>query len=70
MLGSEFPVRRAVNAEHPVVFLHLSAVLQPVMKEGEELDEQLERDRLRKVLKQMGKLKCTREVSCTVQIVN
>ncbi|KAM6323678.1 zinc finger protein 512 [Aegotheles albertisi] len=37
---------------------------QPVMKEGGELDEQLERDRLRKVLKRMGKLKCTRE-GCT-----
>ncbi|XP_027525253.1 zinc finger protein 512 isoform X2 [Corapipo altera] len=37
---------------------------QPVMKEGEEVDEQLERDRLRKVLKCMGKLKCTRE-GCT-----
>ncbi|XP_037988217.1 zinc finger protein 512 isoform X2 [Motacilla alba alba] len=37
---------------------------QPVVKEGEELDEQLERDRLRKVLKRMGKLKCTRE-GCT-----
>uniref|UniRef100_A0A8C3UHG1 Zinc finger protein 512 n=1 Tax=Catharus ustulatus TaxID=91951 RepID=A0A8C3UHG1_CATUS len=38
---------------------------QPVVKEGEELDEQLERERLRKVLKRMGKLKCTREVSCS-----
>uniref|UniRef100_A0A669PJT6 Zinc finger protein 512 n=1 Tax=Phasianus colchicus TaxID=9054 RepID=A0A669PJT6_PHACC len=38
---------------------------QPVMKEGGELDEQLERDRLRKVLKRMGKLKCTRQVSCS-----
>ncbi|KFO13928.1 Zinc finger protein 512, partial [Balearica regulorum gibbericeps] len=37
---------------------------QPVVKEGGELDEQLERDRLRKVLKCMGKLKCTRE-GCT-----
>ncbi|KAM6081916.1 LOW QUALITY PROTEIN: zinc finger protein 512 [Chlamydotis macqueenii] len=37
---------------------------QPVVKEGGELDEQLERDRLRKVLKRMGKLKCTRE-GCT-----
>ncbi|KAJ7426237.1 zinc finger protein 512 [Willisornis vidua] len=37
---------------------------QPVVKEGEELDEQLERDRLRKVLKRMRKLKCTRE-GCT-----
>ncbi|NWW95963.1 ZN512 protein, partial [Rhynochetos jubatus] len=37
---------------------------QPVVKEGGELDEQLERDRLRKVLKLMGKLKCTRE-GCT-----
>ncbi|XP_030091501.1 zinc finger protein 512 [Serinus canaria] len=37
---------------------------QPVMKEGEELDEQLERERLRKVLKRMGKLKCARE-GCT-----
>ncbi|XP_032911440.1 zinc finger protein 512 isoform X2 [Catharus ustulatus] len=37
---------------------------QPVVKEGEELDEQLERERLRKVLKRMGKLKCTRE-GCT-----
>ncbi|XP_027559423.1 zinc finger protein 512 isoform X3 [Neopelma chrysocephalum] len=37
---------------------------QPVVKEGEEVDEQLERDRLRKVLKCMGKLKCTRE-GCT-----
>ncbi|XP_040409982.1 zinc finger protein 512 isoform X5 [Cygnus olor] len=36
---------------------------QPVVKEGGELDEQLERDRLRKVLKRMGKLKCTREVT-------
>uniref|UniRef100_A0A8C3UD70 Zinc finger protein 512 n=1 Tax=Catharus ustulatus TaxID=91951 RepID=A0A8C3UD70_CATUS len=36
---------------------------QPVVKEGEELDEQLERERLRKVLKRMGKLKCTREVT-------
>ncbi|XP_054678798.1 zinc finger protein 512 isoform X8 [Grus americana] len=36
---------------------------QPVVKEGGELDEQLERDRLRKVLKCMGKLKCTREVT-------
>ncbi|KAM4903540.1 zinc finger protein 512 isoform 2-T2 [Sylvia borin] len=36
---------------------------QPAVKEG-ELDEQLERDRLRKVLKRMGKLKCTRE-GCT-----
>ncbi|KAM6326853.1 LOW QUALITY PROTEIN: zinc finger protein 512 [Alca torda] len=37
---------------------------QPVVKEGGEVDEQLERDRLRKVLKFMGKLKCTRE-GCT-----
>ncbi|TRZ07675.1 hypothetical protein HGM15179_019433 [Zosterops borbonicus] len=37
---------------------------QPIVKEGEELDEQLERERLRKVLKRMGKLKCTRE-GCT-----
>ncbi|XP_052666219.1 zinc finger protein 512 isoform X2 [Harpia harpyja] len=37
---------------------------QPVVKEGGELDEQLERDRLRKVLKRMGKLKCMRE-GCT-----
>ncbi|XP_061206270.1 zinc finger protein 512 isoform X1 [Neopsephotus bourkii] len=37
---------------------------QPVVKEGGELDEQLERDRLRKILKRMGKLKCTRE-GCT-----
>ncbi|KFP28552.1 Zinc finger protein 512, partial [Colius striatus] len=37
---------------------------QPVVKEGGELDEQLERDRLRKVLKRMGKLKCARE-GCT-----
>ncbi|KAK2515399.1 Znf512 [Columba livia] len=37
---------------------------QPVVKEGGEVDEQLERDRLRKVLKRMGKLKCTRE-GCT-----
>ncbi|XP_068792701.1 zinc finger protein 512 isoform X3 [Struthio camelus] len=37
---------------------------QPVVKEGGELDEQRERDRLRKVLKRMGKLKCTRE-GCT-----
>ncbi|NWI31832.1 ZN512 protein, partial [Sula dactylatra] len=37
---------------------------QPVVKEGGELDEQLERDRLRKVLKRMRKLKCTRE-GCT-----
>ncbi|OXB55595.1 hypothetical protein ASZ78_005144 [Callipepla squamata] len=36
---------------------------QPVVNEGGELDEQLERDRLRKVLKRMGKLKCTREVT-------
>ncbi|NXU48226.1 ZN512 protein, partial [Turnix velox] len=37
---------------------------QPVVKEGGEVDEQLERDRLRKVLKLMGKLKCSRE-GCT-----
>ncbi|KAL9865001.1 zinc finger protein 512 isoform 1-T1 [Geothlypis trichas] len=37
---------------------------QPIMKEGEEVDEQLERERLRKVLKRMGKLKCARE-GCT-----
>ncbi|XP_074942389.1 zinc finger protein 512 isoform X6 [Phalacrocorax aristotelis] len=37
---------------------------QPVVNEGGELDEQLERDRLRKVLKRMRKLKCTRE-GCT-----
>uniref|UniRef100_A0A8C0G3P7 Zinc finger protein 512 n=1 Tax=Chelonoidis abingdonii TaxID=106734 RepID=A0A8C0G3P7_CHEAB len=37
----------------------------PVVKEGGELDEQCERDRLRKVLKRMGKLKCMREVSCS-----
>ncbi|NXT19815.1 ZN512 protein, partial [Syrrhaptes paradoxus] len=37
---------------------------QPIVKEGGELDEQLERDRLRKVLKRMGKLKCTRK-GCT-----
>ncbi|XP_009325175.1 PREDICTED: zinc finger protein 512 isoform X1 [Pygoscelis adeliae] len=37
---------------------------QPVVKDGGELDEQLERDRLRKVLKRMGKLKCMRE-GCT-----
>ncbi|XP_077185801.1 zinc finger protein 512 isoform X2 [Paroedura picta] len=36
----------------------------PVVKEGGQLDEQSERDRLRKVLKRMGKLKCTRE-GCT-----
>uniref|UniRef100_A0A8D0HD97 Zinc finger protein 512 n=1 Tax=Sphenodon punctatus TaxID=8508 RepID=A0A8D0HD97_SPHPU len=36
----------------------------PVVEEGGELDEQGERNRLRKVLKRMGKLKCTREVSC------
>uniref|UniRef100_A0A674IP23 Zinc finger protein 512 n=1 Tax=Terrapene triunguis TaxID=2587831 RepID=A0A674IP23_9SAUR len=35
----------------------------PVVKEGGELDEPCERDRLRKVLKRMGKLKCMREVS-------
>uniref|UniRef100_A0A674IPC0 Zinc finger protein 512 n=1 Tax=Terrapene triunguis TaxID=2587831 RepID=A0A674IPC0_9SAUR len=37
----------------------------PVVKEGGELDEPCERDRLRKVLKRMGKLKCMREVSCS-----
>ncbi|XP_015272350.1 PREDICTED: zinc finger protein 512 [Gekko japonicus] len=36
----------------------------PLMKAGGQLDEQSERDRLRKVLKRMGKLKCTRE-GCT-----
>uniref|UniRef100_A0A8C3RTY0 Zinc finger protein 512 n=1 Tax=Chelydra serpentina TaxID=8475 RepID=A0A8C3RTY0_CHESE len=36
----------------------------PAVKEGGELDEQCERDRLRKVLKRMGKLKCARE-GCT-----
>nr|XP_042701439.1 zinc finger protein 512 isoform X4 [Chrysemys picta bellii] len=36
----------------------------PVVKEGGELDEPCERDRLRKVLKRMGKLKCMRE-GCT-----
>ncbi|XP_074845199.1 zinc finger protein 512 isoform X2 [Carettochelys insculpta] len=36
----------------------------PVVKEGGELDEQCERDRLRKVLKRMGKLKCMKE-GCT-----
>uniref|UniRef100_A0A8D0HEB1 Zinc finger protein 512 n=1 Tax=Sphenodon punctatus TaxID=8508 RepID=A0A8D0HEB1_SPHPU len=36
----------------------------PVVEEGGELDEQGERNRLRKVLKRMGKLKCTRE-GCT-----
>uniref|UniRef100_A0A8D0H930 Zinc finger protein 512 n=1 Tax=Sphenodon punctatus TaxID=8508 RepID=A0A8D0H930_SPHPU len=35
----------------------------PVVEEGGELDEQGERNRLRKVLKRMGKLKCTREVT-------
>ncbi|NXD17832.1 ZN512 protein, partial [Nothocercus nigrocapillus] len=37
---------------------------QPLVKEGGEVDEQRERDRLRKVLKLMGKLKCVRE-GCT-----
>ncbi|KFQ33103.1 Zinc finger protein 512, partial [Mesitornis unicolor] len=37
---------------------------QPITKEGGEVDEQLERDRLRKVLKRMGKIKCTKE-GCT-----
>ncbi|NXY76598.1 ZN512 protein, partial [Glareola pratincola] len=37
---------------------------QPLVKEEGEVNEQLERDRLRKVLKFMGKLKCTRE-GCT-----
>ncbi|NWI08454.1 ZN512 protein, partial [Crypturellus soui] len=37
---------------------------QPLVKEGGEVDEQRERDRLRKVLKLMGKLKCARE-GCT-----
>uniref|UniRef100_A0A7M4E9U9 Zinc finger protein 512 n=1 Tax=Crocodylus porosus TaxID=8502 RepID=A0A7M4E9U9_CROPO len=36
----------------------------PAAKEGSESDEQHERDQLRKVLKRMGKLKCTRE-GCT-----
>nr|XP_006134201.1 zinc finger protein 512 [Pelodiscus sinensis] len=36
----------------------------PLVKEGGELEEPCERDRLRKVLKRMGKLKCTRE-GCT-----
>ncbi|KAL8184162.1 UNVERIFIED_CONTAM: hypothetical protein K2H54_008027 [Gekko kuhli] len=36
----------------------------PVVKAGGQLDEQSERDRLRKVLKRMGKLKCMRE-GCT-----
>ncbi|XP_060107390.1 zinc finger protein 512 [Heteronotia binoei] len=35
-----------------------------MLKAGGQLDEQSERDRLRKVLKRMGKLKCTRE-GCT-----
>ncbi|KAK4825010.1 hypothetical protein QYF61_023014 [Mycteria americana] len=43
---------------------HMVNCRQPVVKEGGELDEQLERDRLRKVLKRMRKLKCTRE-GCT-----
>uniref|UniRef100_A0A8D2LNE9 Zinc finger protein 512 n=1 Tax=Varanus komodoensis TaxID=61221 RepID=A0A8D2LNE9_VARKO len=36
----------------------------PVGKEAGQLGEPNERERLRKVLKRMGKLKCTREVSC------
>ncbi|XP_048371476.1 zinc finger protein 512 isoform X2 [Sphaerodactylus townsendi] len=36
----------------------------PVVKAGDQLDEQSERDRLRTVLKQMGKLKCKKE-GCT-----
>ncbi|XP_078005913.1 zinc finger protein 512 isoform X4 [Phascolarctos cinereus] len=36
----------------------------PILKDGGELDEPNERERLRKVLKRMGKLKCTRE-SCS-----
>ncbi|XP_072490158.1 zinc finger protein 512 isoform X2 [Notamacropus eugenii] len=36
----------------------------PILKDGGELDEPSERERLRKVLKRMGKLKCTRE-SCS-----
>ncbi|KAF2982075.1 hypothetical protein EK904_014084 [Melospiza melodia maxima] len=43
---------------------HMLNCRKPIMKEGEEVDEQLERERLRKVLKRMGKLKCARE-GCT-----
>ncbi|XP_014382362.1 zinc finger protein 512 isoform X4 [Alligator sinensis] len=43
---------------------HMTNCSQPAAKEGSESDEQHERDQLRKVLKRMGKLKCTRE-GCT-----
>ncbi|XP_075771861.1 zinc finger protein 512 isoform X3 [Pelodiscus sinensis] len=43
---------------------HMANCRQPLVKEGGELEEPCERDRLRKVLKRMGKLKCTRE-GCT-----
>uniref|UniRef100_A0A4W3JW58 Zinc finger protein 512 n=1 Tax=Callorhinchus milii TaxID=7868 RepID=A0A4W3JW58_CALMI len=33
----------------------------PILKDGDELDEQSDRDRLRKVLKRMGRLKCLHE---------
>lgn len=36
---------------------------QAILKAGGQLDEQSERERLRKVLKRMGKLKCMKEVS-------
>lgn len=36
--------------------------MQPIRKEASQLDKQSERECLRRVLKRMGKLKCTREV--------
>lgn len=35
---------------------------QPILKAGDEVDEPSERERLRTVLKRMGKLRCMREV--------
>ena len=52
---------------HGIFFCESSAclflfVFKPILKAGDEIDEPSERERLRTVLKRLGKLRCMREV--------
>ncbi|XP_078255537.1 zinc finger protein 512 isoform X2 [Rhinoraja longicauda] len=40
---------------------HMANCKEPILKDGDVVDEQTDRERLRKVLRRMGRLKCLRE---------
>lgn len=46
-----------------ISFSHFSFHLQPTVNDTEELDDHAVKEKLRKILKRLGKLKCSKEVS-------